>query len=519
MFKRIKIIVGLLLCILLFGSMVSPVFAVEKEYTIDSASFSIDIDEQGDAYVSEHWTVNYKKGAFSRFYKNIYLQVPNDEKFQIEFTSILVDGRECTYTNDTNERIDYTYSIVETSNTIRYEIYMNSEDVVREFTVNYVLSDVVKNVNNEYYLFKFRLLPQGFQETIKRTNVSVTLPDDNFEILDSNINQGSAYIEDGILISSDNNVNDLYKVGITFDGNMKDSVYISSTNSNTATNIITVLDDFPTLFMFATTLLFFASICAVAQEIKKNKELHAMLQNNPYLMDTLYKKWVPTYFTPAEFSCYLTKNYCLNYLICLAELTHSGIVQFDATFQFVYYSRRADTSNPIIAILEKCRKYGERKHMLSWQDNMDLDYWRLPVHCIKKGFNKYYNDISKIIRRNTDIMTRKMIKNKRLYKEFNKDIGLMKAIARYHAKYNKATTVELSDVILHYFDPSPYIPYYCFQPMKRNNIQYDNSYVLTDIAMEIYRAHIGSSDNTSSSGSSCSSCGGCSGCGGCGGSD
>ena len=61
-------------CILLLTVLILPLTASadDKQYSVDSAVFRISFADNGDASITEHWTVTYTKGSFTRFYKDIY---------------------------------------------------------------------------------------------------------------------------------------------------------------------------------------------------------------------------------------------------------------------------------------------------------------------------------------------------------------------------------------------------------------------------------------------------------------
>lgn len=47
-----------------------PIKAEAKDYSIDEADFYVDIQENGDAVVTEKWSLDFD-GQYSRFYKDI----------------------------------------------------------------------------------------------------------------------------------------------------------------------------------------------------------------------------------------------------------------------------------------------------------------------------------------------------------------------------------------------------------------------------------------------------------------
>ena len=503
-------ILTIFLLILLFCSLTTNVFAAEKEYTIEDATFVLVVDEYGDVTVSERWTVTYEEGKFTRFYKNIFLGVPEDEEFDIEFLEVLVDGRECTYTRDTDARNDFTYSTVKSSDKIRYEVYMHSEEVTRKFEINYVLKGAVKCVDDEYYLLKFRALPKGFQQEIESTHIIVTLPNEDFEVLSCSVNQGYESYQGSVIMASGEDVDDLYKINIQFDGDMKYAVDISSddTNSDYEDSIWSYI--LPIMIIFAPIALF--GVIIYHHEKKKETQLQEELAHNPYLMISLYQKWVPHYFTPAEFSWLLTRNRCLSFMIHLAELVHRNIISIDEGYEYITFPKNYGNDS-VLRILDESRIYALKKKMETPEDQY---YWYLPVVHLEKFFvsNKGFSMLQQLIY--TPLSKTKNLKDKVL----SQDVKKIQAIARLLHKDKSMPSISFATVAAQYSNSAHYVPYYCFQSQSMVNTDgediEDMSVILTTIALATYASHMSSSD-TGTSCSSCSSCGG--GCGGCGGSD
>ncbi|MBQ8625937.1 MAG: DUF2207 domain-containing protein [Agathobacter sp.] len=500
---RRKIISIFVLFIILLNSLSLTVFAAEQKYTIESADFLIELDENGNATVTETWSVDYEEGKFSRFFKNIYTAVPEDEDFIISFKEVLVDGIPCVETDDTDSRKDYTYAVVHSSDTARYEIYIHSENETREFQVKYVLYHAVKNVNNEYYLFKFRLLPKGFEKKIERATVKINLPDD-CEFTDVHINQGSMKNKGDKATASIRNINDLYKVTVRFDSDGRMWGEPVDKEINNMGFIIPAV-----LFGAGFVLLI---IIIVAVDRKKEKQLRAEMSINPYLLASLYQKWVPHYFTPAEFSWLLTRNRCLSFIIHLAELVHRNIISIDEGYEYITFPKNYG-NNSVLRILDESRIYALKKKMETPEDQY---YWYLPVVHLEKFFvsNKGFNMLHQLIY--TPLSKTKNLKDKVL----SQDVKKMQAIARLLHKDKSMPSISFATIAAQYDNSAHYVPYYCFQSQSMVNTDgediEDMSVILTTIALATYASHMSSSD-TGTSCSSCSSCGG--GCGGCGGSD
>lgn len=504
---RRKIISIFVLFVILLNSLTLSVFAAEQKYTIESVDFLIELNENGSATVTETWSVDYQKGSFSRFYKNIYRGVPEDEDFQIKFREVLVDGIPCTLTDDTDSRKDYTYAIVHGSDKTRYEVYIHSEKEEREFTIKYDLFGVIKEIDNDYYLFKFRLLPKGFEKNIEDVTVRVELPNGSCEFIDTDINQGSIKDKGDYAISTTHDINDLYKVTVKFEG---DDIFAVALDEEYVdlSGILAISAVVFGVFIFGGIILI-----AVLVDKNKEKQLREELSHNPYLMISLYQKWVPHYFTPAEFSWLLTRNRCLSFMIHLAELVHRNIISIDEGYEYITFPKNYGNDS-VLKILDESRIYALKKKMETPEDQY---YWYLPVVHLEKFFvsNKGFSMLRQLIY--TPLSKTKNLKDKVL----SQDVKKMQAIARLLHKDKSMPSISFATVAAQYNNSAHYVPYYCFQSQSMVNTDdediEDMSVILTTIALATYASHMSSSDTTGTSCSSCSSCGG--GCGGCGGSD
>ena len=88
----------------------APIFAraEEKDYSVPSANFEVEIDNDGKVHVTENWEVSFEEGNFTRFYKDIYTSVPYEELSQLSAISarVSIAGQECTPAHDTDPRKD-----------------------------------------------------------------------------------------------------------------------------------------------------------------------------------------------------------------------------------------------------------------------------------------------------------------------------------------------------------------------------------------------------------------------------
>ena len=153
-------------------------------------------------------------------------------------------------------------------------------------------------------------------------------------------------------------VSDLYQITFKFDGPTISGVLIDKPIDLKIDNADGGLMSFiiSAIFVFIfhvgpilLIVLFFG--IAIFLSLKQTKQLKEELASNPYLLVNLYQKWVPKYFTPAEFACILTENKCLSYAVCLAELVSQGIVKINPDYQYVVYPFKHNNHN-ILQVLD-----------------------------------------------------------------------------------------------------------------------------------------------------------------------
>ena len=87
---------------MMFGMLVK---AEEKEYDISSVNFDVTLNRDGSADVIEEWTVTYRTGEFSRFYKEIYKDVTKLEEYDnIFFKNFWINNTLCELVYDTDTK-------------------------------------------------------------------------------------------------------------------------------------------------------------------------------------------------------------------------------------------------------------------------------------------------------------------------------------------------------------------------------------------------------------------------------
>lgn len=196
----IKTMIVVYITILLTGSALN-VQASEKKYcSIDSANFDIQLLENGDANITETWTVDYE-GKYSRFYKDIHSgSLTTAEKYtDSKFNYLTINGVECAYAEDLDAREDYTYSIVNQGGNTTINWYYNVEDDEVTYEANYTIENIVKETVANQAVFCYRLIGKDFTKEID--NVSIKISTYNNQPVDLYYTNK----ENSIAISTDNN--------------------------------------------------------------------------------------------------------------------------------------------------------------------------------------------------------------------------------------------------------------------------------------------------------------------------
>lgn len=482
--------------------------ANEKEYVIKSAVFEMQINEDGSVDVVENWLVDYQQGKFSRFYKNIYLNVPKSEKFSIDFQGIEIDGKNCSLTQKTNTRPDYTYALVEDVNTLRYEAYVSSENETRSYQVSYTLNNVVKHVDNDYYLFVYRILPKGYKAIIEDFKVEITLPQ-NVSLEHLNKTSGSKSDDDNVITILDENVSDLYKVSLKLNGSGFEEF---TTSSNLSENELNDGDETLNGFAFALSaiivLVILFIILAIVLEVSEQRRVKRLLSENPNLLNAICNKW-SNRLSPAEFVCLTCSNIYLVFLVYLADLVKRNVIHFSDDYKNIMYPKNLREDKyyfEIWKILEDCRIFAEKAGYIVDSTN---DIYILPTAYFEQYFKKYknYKKINKML----STLTKKVNINQ---SEIQKDKRMLSQILPLMYKDTELPIVKYSEIINNYGNNHVDALYYCMQKDLHACVDGDDSAYLTLLAIATYTLLTQYNDNACIG---CSSCGG--GCGGCGGAD
>ena len=144
-----------------------------------ASSYSVNVNSDGTADIVEKWTICFESGSFTRFYKDIVINAGTEDAVNLYTDSVYVriDGTDCTQTEDTEGRPDYTFHLEKSSMGAQVDCYKSSQNVTRTYEIGYRIGNAVKRVDDSYDLFTFRLIGANFPQTVKKVNVTVTTPE------------------------------------------------------------------------------------------------------------------------------------------------------------------------------------------------------------------------------------------------------------------------------------------------------------------------------------------------------
>ena len=238
-----------------------------QNYTIESANFDIELLANGDINVTETWDIDFD-GEYTRFYKSL---MPNNlENFE-EYSDITINwakinGIECTFDGDLNNRKNYKVNIDHQSHYIMLSwLYKVKNDNVK-YQINYTIKDLIKLSefeDNKVCITVFRPICKDFEKLIKNFNINFKGPNkSNIINFDSNKEVSFNKSENDINLKINNN-SGLVKIIIisNYKGFYSDLKYIEYSNPlnetlifNSSLNIILIF-----VFCFIVALIIFST--------------------------------------------------------------------------------------------------------------------------------------------------------------------------------------------------------------------------------------------------------------------
>lgn len=551
MYLKTKFISCLLILVVLISSFSVISFAVDKNYNFDSADFYIDFNKDGSATVTEVWKVTYNLGTYQTFYKNIYLAVPDTEKFQIKFVEVWVDDVQCSLITNTKNPSEYTYALINKQDVLSYEIYAKSEKQTREYRVTYVLQNVVKKVDNKYYWFEYRLLPKGYKENIDDFNIYINIPN-GITKYDYRLSWGQTSENESTIHTYVKNVSDLFMIRLKMHGDnsvfnitnptshikahlLKQSPLEKSIIETIVAGIASHLSTPAILIGIAILILIFLALMN-SKKTKKIKQIKEQLNRDPLLVRNTLAYCNSYGFSPADIASMNTYNEYLIYFAYLAELANLNIIQFSTDYQTIIYPETFDglpEQKLILDILEDCRIRNAAKGYRSENNN---HYWYLPFSYIAKNFSEYiaYLKIQGTLQRiiNMKIDSVKNHYSKIEQEKFDECLSILEVVANEQHIQMKKSVIEFSTILNEYnYNGLLLLSYCCQDKIAKSNVIRDNSGHITNCAIDLYltmrieeweqkqsnNSHAGYFGGSEGGGSSSGGSSGGGGCGGCGG--
>lgn len=216
--NKIKAFVFLMLFSLILSFSFITAKAEDKEYTVDNASFEVFFDEDnGDATIVEEWDVNYIKGDFTRFYKDINRPLNQLEYYDdIDILKVSINGKESVESTKLDRVHNHYYFENSKKNIIgtMHWFYEASNETVH-YKVVYNINNIVKINKDNEAVFCYRLIGDNFPKTVG--NVSVTLHMDEDYIDDIVLSKGYYEFDSDTVVMNAEDVNGIYKVNVSMD--------------------------------------------------------------------------------------------------------------------------------------------------------------------------------------------------------------------------------------------------------------------------------------------------------------
>ena len=188
----------------------------DKQYYVMSADFTANLLENGDAIIYEEWLVNYTKGDFTRFYKDI-----NDPQNQLEYfdnievisCSINDDEAAAQYNTDRNDNHYYLESGSE-NYTIHWFKHAHNEMV--KYTIGYKIKNAVKLNKDNRAEFCYRFIGKNFSTNVNSVNATIVTPNSDSSMTVT-VSKGSSETAGNAVNLQAENVSGMYKVRMNMD--------------------------------------------------------------------------------------------------------------------------------------------------------------------------------------------------------------------------------------------------------------------------------------------------------------
>ena len=519
----------------------APIFAraEEKDYSVPSANFEVEIGNDGKVHVTENWEVSFEEGNFTRFYKDIYTSVPYEELFQLDEDSVRVsiDGQECTLVHDTDQRKDYTFYLEPLYNRYTVHCFLHSREITRNYQISYTINDAVKIVDGEYYLVTFRLIGANFSKEVDNVSARFTAPEGATAQVRNGQYFDTAESEGSTVNVAAKNWKGVLKVKVRIDNaRIAGAVEINKSmlsNPDQDRDMTKRKGIYRITYMLKRLVPDIGSFLGILfggfgvpfmiyiyiEDKVKKASLERNIARDPYYYFDVAGKWKGR-LDPCEFAFGSNMHGNENiFYVLFHQLLEKGGLRVVELNRGVY----SDVEDSKFAV-------GNREWLTS-EEQAALDFFveraraedgELRMECFREYLfnnNKELPDFDKKIRKSYEEQVKAKLSKKEM-KKYKKD---WKAVYEYMLHFiNISDEYNISDIkhvpnwnyMMVFFDWLAYNPLSLYAKSMSSGKDLVLNYIHTSTKGTYNIGHGGSSGGSSGAGSGCSSCSSCSGCGG-----
>lgn len=565
-----KLIAPVAITLAILTWLLIPLKAEARSYNIDKAQFDINIISNGDALVTETWTLDYT-GEYSRFYKEFnQLDITNIEKCEMLLSSVKINGIETSQIWEApSNRVDNTYYIEPTPKGVQLNMYKNANNEVITYEMTYILKGIVKGIENGDAILCYRLIGQNFEANTDSVEINISGAGLKPELDIRNITNTSNY--------RTSKMYNRYKISIDGHESYQLLKLNIGLNKEAFTNLetLSVIDlekslknENKNIFVWIVTIAFMLCMASpfiylgveivkiladVVKNVAKNTKYKLKTKKNPRYMNECFDKVakqpymlvIKHMFTDEEYGYTFNSSFLKTLLL---SLKIKGILRAEDNNLYISYGGEKVLTNEEVTFIRNMLNIvtyeaDVKGYKLNIPNLSNLSQRKYILHA----GNAHYK-LDKEIRELFKSYAIKL-KAKNAYNELKEAFNFLDWYIKYYKLYEKYKTSTTTEIIESNIDISisdalimTYIPKSSYtydehlnrvrlgkDPLQISSFSLteDNDYSddpdVTNYRNLIYSLDIdwyestqsnSSSSSSSSSGSSCSSCSSCSGCGG-----
>ena len=524
----------------LFIIPVQAIETIDTGFKITSVNYDVELKENGDATVIEHWYLEYRDVG-NTFDKRF---IPKYSKSLAKSTTldnlrIYIDENICNEIKNTEYQEDYTYNVEENEKGYWISVFKSSSKNDKiQITFVYTLKDLVKSVENEYYYINFEPMPYSVSKVVKDLNVTfrlyngekiklvdtpITFPltvnsveQNNLKIYNSRLDESKQTISfkitnDCFNIPSEKviskkdlplqpkPINLFLIVAITYflisaviiklkGRSLKAHMHFKRMGLSIimlfliaiATQSFIITGGFALFLIF----LIFAGFEQEEMLIKHEKNIKK-LQKDP----TMIKDIIMKYRNIIDYKNILDTASTFSHLSFFARLVDAHqkrLLNVSDDGTVIFELKEENKKEPIFKILKKIKRYCDKKHIIYITNGEKITF---TIDIFKKYFEKpdnyrYVFGIFHPLDNNVHSKFYKEEKDKQLRKEFNEDCLALASLSEVLNKENISFKEFLNTPI----SPDTYIAFLQNNLAKRPEGEHYNE---VDLSMyEIYKKHI-----------------------------